>query len=132
MPFRDQPTVVTAYAPKTMMTNRFAFGKYCMSDLRTRSTSLAGKTGLGTEITGSSVTTGGLHNTRCTSIIWICLPLRFPDWEIVVAIDLSDKGHSWPNMGLTIRAHEIIDELQRQYFPPQYQGIKYEGARLAH
>lgn len=21
----------------------------------------------------------------------------FPDWEIVVAIDFSDKGHSWPN-----------------------------------
>jgi hypothetical protein len=32
----------------------------------------------------------------------------FPDWEIVVAIDFKDKGLSWPNMGLTIRAHEII------------------------
>jgi hypothetical protein len=56
----------------------------------------------------------------------------FPDWEIVIAIDLSNKGHSWPNMGLTIRAHEIIDELQRQYFPPQFQGIRYEGTRTAH
>jgi hypothetical protein len=56
----------------------------------------------------------------------------FPDWEIVVAIDFKDKGLSWPNMGLTIRAHEIIDELQRQYFPPQYQGIRYEGTRAAH
>ena len=56
----------------------------------------------------------------------------FPDWEIVVAIDLSDKGYSWPNMGLTIRARENIDELQRQYFPPQYQGIRYEGTRAAH
>ena len=30
----------------------------------------------------------------------------FPDWEIVVAIDFKDKGLSWPNMGLTIRARE--------------------------
>src|SRR5262245_24182419 len=49
----------------------------------------------------------------------------FPDWEIVVAIDLREKGQSWPSMGLTIRGHEIIDELQRQYFPPQYQGVRY-------
>lgn len=54
---------------------------------------------------------------------------EFTGWEIVVAIDLREKGHSWPNMGLTIRAHEIIDELQRQYFPTQYQGLKYDGSR---
>jgi hypothetical protein len=53
----------------------------------------------------------------------------FPGWEIVVAIDLKEEEQSWPNMGLTIRSHEIIDELQRQYFPKQYQGIKYEGSR---
>lgn len=53
----------------------------------------------------------------------------FPGWEIVIAIDLKEAGQSWPNMGLTIRSHEIIDELQRQYFPKQYQGIKYEGSR---
>jgi hypothetical protein len=56
----------------------------------------------------------------------------FPGWEIVVALYFKEKGYSWPNMGLTIRAHEIIDELQRQYFPPQYQGIRYEGTRTAH
>ena len=56
----------------------------------------------------------------------------FPDWEIIVAVYLKKKGYSWPDMGLTIRSHEIIDELQRQYFPPEYQAIRYEGARQAH
>ena len=56
----------------------------------------------------------------------------FPDWEIVVALYLKEKGYSWPNMGLTVRAHEIIDELQRQYFPSQYQSIRYEGTRASH
>ena len=54
---------------------------------------------------------------------------EFPGWEIVVAVDLREKGYSWPNMGLTIRAHEIIDELQRQYFPTQYQGVRYDSVR---
>jgi len=56
----------------------------------------------------------------------------FPDWEIVVAVYLKKKGYSWPDMGLVVRPHEIVDELQRQYFPPQYHGIKYEDTRTAH
>jgi hypothetical protein len=52
---------------------------------------------------------------------------EFPAWEIVVAI--SVKGQTWPNMGLSIRAHKIIDDLQRQYFPKEFQKIKYEGSR---
>jgi hypothetical protein len=32
-------------------------------------------------------------------------------------------------MGLTIRAHEIIDGLQRQYFPEPYRSFRYEGSR---
>ena len=53
----------------------------------------------------------------------------FPDWEIVTAISLGDSSKSWPAMGLKIRAHEIIDDLQRQYFPKEFQGIKFEGSR---
>src|SRR5882757_4048420 len=34
---------------------------------------------------------------------------EFPKWEIVVAVSLEGAGKSWPEMGLTIRAHEIID-----------------------
>lgn len=53
----------------------------------------------------------------------------FPGWEIVVAVVLDDRQDDWPNMGLYIRPHEIIDGLQRQYFPKEYQNIEYAGAR---
>jgi hypothetical protein len=32
-------------------------------------------------------------------------------------------------MGLVIRDDEIVDGLQRQYFPREFQTIKYEGSR---
>ena len=53
----------------------------------------------------------------------------YPDWEIVVAVAVDGEGESWPNMGLIIRPHEIVDDLQRKYFPKEFQGIKYEGSR---
>ena len=54
----------------------------------------------------------------------------FPGWEIVVAVTLPEKMKGlWPDMGLIIRAHEIIDGLQRQYFPPAWQSLHYEGSR---
>lgn len=53
----------------------------------------------------------------------------FPGWEIVVAVALDDHLEDWPNMGLYIRPHEIIDGLQRQYFPKEYQDIAYAGGR---
>jgi len=37
--------------------------------------------------------------------------------------------NDWPNMGISIRADEIIDGLQRQYFPTEFQDLAYEGAR---
>jgi hypothetical protein len=55
---------------------------------------------------------------------------EFPDWEIVVAVDVPVTGDNWPNMGLIIRKNEIVDGLQRQYFPPEYQSIQYEGSRV--
>jgi hypothetical protein len=53
----------------------------------------------------------------------------FPGWEIVVSIDDPKHETDWPAMGLLIRSHEIIDGLQRQYFPAEFQNIKYEGSR---
>ncbi|MGE0750269.1 MAG: hypothetical protein AB7K64_06725 [Variibacter sp.] len=50
-------------------------------------------------------------------------------WELVIAIDVPGAGESWPNMGLKIRQHEIIDGLQRQYFPEQFRDYHYEGSR---
>jgi hypothetical protein len=54
---------------------------------------------------------------------------RFPDWEIIIAVGIPGKEKLWPLMGLTIRAHEIVDGLQRQWFPPEYRDIHYPGSR---
>ena len=54
---------------------------------------------------------------------------KFPGWEIMVAVSVPGPGETWPDMGLTIRAREIVDGLQRQYFPKEFQSIQYEGSR---
>lgn len=53
----------------------------------------------------------------------------FPAWEIIVGIDTSSHEAAGPAMGLTVRHYEIIDGLQRQYLPAQFQKIQYEGSR---
>jgi hypothetical protein len=53
----------------------------------------------------------------------------FSGWEIVVAVAVDGHLEDWPEMGLYIRPHEIIDGLQRQYFPKEFQDIRYEGGR---
>ena len=53
---------------------------------------------------------------------------KFPGWEIEVTVAVRGHYDDWPNMGLCIRPHEIIDGLQRQYFPKEFQDIEYEGA----
>jgi len=52
----------------------------------------------------------------------------YPGWEIVVAV-VIDGHRDWPEMGLYVRSNEIIDGLQRQYFPEEFQDIRYPGAR---
>jgi hypothetical protein len=52
-----------------------------------------------------------------------------PNWDIVVAVDIPAKENLWPAMGLIIRKHEIVDGLQRQYFPKKFQSYEYEGSR---
>lgn len=54
----------------------------------------------------------------------------YPDWEIVVAVDVPEHKADWPPMGLIIRNNEIIDGLQRQYFPVEFQNIQYDGSRI--
>jgi len=53
----------------------------------------------------------------------------YPEWEIVVAVVRRPNYRDWPEMGLYIRRNEIIDGLQRQYFPKEFQNIEYEGAK---
>ena len=54
---------------------------------------------------------------------------EFPNWEIMIAVSVPGAGDAWPDMGLTIRAQEIVDGLQRQYFPKEFRDIHYEGSR---
>lgn len=54
---------------------------------------------------------------------------KFPQWEIVIAVDIPGKEGVWPPMGLTIRWHEIIDGLRRDFLPPEFQTLKFEGSR---
>ena len=53
----------------------------------------------------------------------------FPRWQITVTIAMREHYNDWPHMGLYIRPHEIIDGLQRHYFPTKYQNFEYAGAR---
>lgn len=55
--------------------------------------------------------------------------IDYPGWEIVIGLSASDRDGTDRNMGLTIRAHEIIDGLQRQYLPEPYRSFRYEGSR---
>jgi len=53
---------------------------------------------------------------------------KYPGWQIDLMVTL--RGHEdWPNMGISIRAGEIVDDLQRQYFPPEYQDLAYGHSR---
>ena len=55
----------------------------------------------------------------------------FPGWEIFVTIYIRQgTSKNWPNMGLIVREHEIVDGLQRQYFPAEFRNIHYEGSRV--
>ena len=53
----------------------------------------------------------------------------FPGWEIVVVVAVRGHYDDWPDMGLYVRPHEIIDGLQRQYFAKEFQDLEYEGSR---
>lgn len=53
----------------------------------------------------------------------------YPGWEIVVAVAVPEHLDDWPRMGLYIRPHVIIDGLQRQFFPAEFQTIEYAGSR---
>ncbi len=53
---------------------------------------------------------------------------EYPGWQIDLMV--TSRGHEdWPNMGISIRDNEIVDDLQRQYFPHEYQNLAYENSR---
>jgi hypothetical protein len=50
-------------------------------------------------------------------------------WQINVVIAANPTSEDWPDTGMFVREHEIIDGLQRAYFPPEFQSLAFEGAR---
>jgi hypothetical protein len=52
-----------------------------------------------------------------------------PDWAIVVAVDIPGTEGKWPRMGVTIRQHEIIDGLVRNYLPEPYRTMVIPGSK---
>lgn len=54
---------------------------------------------------------------------------EFPGWQIDLMVGLWDHLKDWPNMGISIRANEIVDDLRREYLPKEYQNLTFEGAR---
>ena len=53
----------------------------------------------------------------------------YPGWQIALTVAVRGHDDDWPDMGIYIRPHEILDALQRQYFPKEFQSIEYDGAR---
>ncbi|NIK47067.1 hypothetical protein [Variibacter gotjawalensis] len=53
---------------------------------------------------------------------------EFPEWQIVMQIGVVGT-EAWPNMGLTIRKHEIIEVLRREMLPEPFKNYQYPGAR---
>jgi hypothetical protein len=52
-----------------------------------------------------------------------------PDWAIVMVVNVPGSGKDWPPMGVTIRKHEIIDGLQREYLPDSFRTFVIPGSR---
>jgi hypothetical protein len=52
----------------------------------------------------------------------------FPNWEIIMAVDVPGKEH-WPSMGVTIRPQIVIDGLLRKYLPEEFRFLKIPGSR---
>jgi hypothetical protein len=52
-----------------------------------------------------------------------------PNWYITARVDVPGKEKAWPGMGVIIYHDEIVDELLRDYLPPEFRSIAYEGSR---
>ena len=57
------------------------------------------------------------------------LLITLPNWAIVLTVDVVEKEENWPRMGVTIRKHEIIDGLLRDYLPEPYRSLVIPDSR---
>jgi hypothetical protein len=49
----------------------------------------------------------------------------FPDWTVLLVVDVVGKEKEWPRMGITVRRDEIIDDLRREYLPERLQQLRF-------
>ena len=48
---------------------------------------------------------------------------KWPEWSIMFIIAIEDH---WPDMGMIIEADGIKDDLQRKFFPADYQSLPFD------
>jgi hypothetical protein len=73
---------------------------------------------------------GNLKLLRLPAVNALQLLLKdFPGWQIDLMVSPWDHLKDWPEMNLSIRSDEIVEDLQRQYFPKEFQDLAYENAR---
>jgi hypothetical protein len=71
-----------------------------------------------------------LHMIRPDLVQMLRALLRdFPDWEIVLAVDVPGTEGKWPPMGVTIRHHEVVDGLRREFLPREFEVMKFVNGR---
>ena len=49
----------------------------------------------------------------------------FPNWDMTVRVDVPGKEKVWPGMGVIIYTSEIVDELMRDFLPPEFRNFRY-------
>lgn len=47
----------------------------------------------------------------------------YPDWYIAIGVAVPGKEDIWPGMGLIIYSDEIVDQLQRDFLPPEFRDV---------
>jgi hypothetical protein len=51
----------------------------------------------------------------------------FPDWEVVISLDVPGTEDRWPRMGVVVLPDKIIDGLRRDYLPERFGSIFYKN-----
>ena len=51
----------------------------------------------------------------------------YPGWQITVQVFARQNEPPLPPMGLVISDGRVVDDLKREYLPPEFQQLSYEG-----
>lgn len=52
----------------------------------------------------------------------------YPKWHVFLQVDVPGMEEAWPNMSLFVYADKVVDGLEREYLPPEFRGLVYEGS----